>query len=106
MSDTAGGYATDRAHKHAHAAARSPTPLRGRESTALPLADGWFAADNMFADLDARRLPAPRPTPMGVGDEATARLHWEYPPVVVGGLGRHVRNLAVALAELATTSSC
>ncbi|HNP58050.1 MAG TPA: glycosyltransferase family 4 protein [Gordonia sp. (in: high G+C Gram-positive bacteria)] len=27
-------------------------------------------------------------------------VSWEYPPVVVGGLGRHVHNLAVALAEL------
>lgn len=26
-------------------------------------------------------------------------VSWEYPPVVVGGLGRHVHHLAVALAE-------
>jgi glycogen synthase len=26
-------------------------------------------------------------------------VSWEYPPVVVGGLGRHVHNLATALAE-------
>ena len=58
--DTAGGYATDRAHKHAHAAREiADAAARGRESTALSLADGWFAADNMFADLDARRLPGP-----------------------------------------------
>lgn len=29
-------------------------------------------------------------------------LSWEYPPVVHGGLGRHVEALAVALAELGT----
>ena len=26
-------------------------------------------------------------------------VSWEYPPVVVGGLGRHVHHLATALAE-------
>jgi glycogen synthase len=26
-------------------------------------------------------------------------VSWEYPPVVIGGLGRHVHNLATALAE-------
>jgi UDP-N-acetylmuramoylalanine-D-glutamate ligase len=26
-------------------------------------------------------------------------LSWEYPPVVIGGLGRHVHHLATALAE-------
>ena len=26
-------------------------------------------------------------------------VSWEYPPVVVGGLGRHVHHLAEALAE-------
>jgi glycogen synthase len=25
-------------------------------------------------------------------------VSWEYPPVVVGGLGRHVYNLATGLA--------
>nr|WP_212763139.1 glycoside hydrolase family 57 protein [Gordonia araii] len=56
--DTAGGYATDRAHKHAHATREiADAAARGRESTARSLADGWFAADNLFADLDARRLP-------------------------------------------------
>lgn len=58
--DTAGGYATDRAHKHAHAAREiADAAARGREASARSLADGWFAADNMFADLDARRLPGP-----------------------------------------------
>ena len=31
-------------------------------------------------------------------------LSWEYPPVVVGGLGRHVHALATALAPPATRS--
>ncbi len=26
-------------------------------------------------------------------------VSWEYPPVVIGGLGRHVHHLATALAE-------
>src|SRR5690348_9522496 len=33
------------------------------------------------------------PSPMKV-----LMVSWEYPPVVVGGLGRHVYNLATALA--------
>ncbi|GED98360.1 1,4-alpha-glucan branching protein domain-containing protein [Gordonia crocea] len=56
--DTAAGYATDRAHKHAHATREiADAAARGRESAARSLAAGWFAADNLFADLDARRLP-------------------------------------------------
>ena len=27
-------------------------------------------------------------------------VSWEYPPVVIGGLGRHVHHLAVELAAL------
>ncbi|MFT3900553.1 MAG: glycoside hydrolase family 57 protein [Gordonia sp. (in: high G+C Gram-positive bacteria)] len=66
--DTAGGYATDRAHKHAHATREiADAAARGRESSAGALADGWFAADNLFADLDARRLPGPEAYTKGAG---------------------------------------
>ena len=64
--DTAGGYATDRAHKHAHATREiADAAARGREPSARALADGWFAPDNLFADLDARRLPGPGAYPKG-----------------------------------------
>ena len=31
-------------------------------------------------------------------------VSWEYPPVVIGGLGRHVHHLATALAGPDTKS--
>ena len=40
-------------------------------------------------------------TPGGFPDEAAVKIlmvSWEYPPVVIGGLGRHVYQLATALA--------
>jgi glycogen(starch) synthase len=44
-----------------------------------------------------------RSTPAGWRDEVRAMkilmVSWEYPPVVIGGLGRHVHHLATALAE-------
>ncbi|NHO81098.1 glycosyltransferase family 4 protein [Micromonospora sp. CMU55-4] len=43
--------------------------------------------------------PAP-PSPAGAGPRTRRilMLSWEYPPVLVGGLGRHVHALSVALA--------
>ncbi|MET7668220.1 glycogen/starch synthase, partial [Micromonospora luteifusca] len=44
----------------------------------------------------------PVPTTSGPGVPPQTRrilmLSWEYPPVLVGGLGRHVHALSVALA--------
>ncbi|HEV7707357.1 MAG TPA: glycogen/starch synthase, partial [Asanoa sp.] len=34
----------------------------------------------------------------GPGIRRVLMLSWEYPPVVVGGLGRHVHSLATSLA--------
>jgi glycogen(starch) synthase len=33
-------------------------------------------------------------------------LSWEYPPVIEGGLARHVRKLAEALVRQGVTSMC
>ncbi|GAA1480942.1 glycoside hydrolase family 57 protein [Gordonia sinesedis] len=55
--DTAAQFAVDRAHVHAHATREiADAALRGRNENAARLADGWARADNLFADLDARRL--------------------------------------------------
>ncbi|MEV4630608.1 glycogen/starch synthase, partial [Micromonospora sp. NPDC049523] len=51
-------------------------------------------------------MPTSRPhvgLPTGSGGPVEGRqrilmLSWEYPPVLVGGLGRHVHALSVALA--------
>ena len=32
-------------------------------------------------------------------------LSWEYPPLIEGGLARHVRKLSEALVELGTSRS-
>ena len=48
------------------------------------------------------RLPASRSDPRDARITRIMRvlmLSWEYPPVVVGGLGRHVHALATRLAE-------
>ncbi|WP_442932469.1 glycosyltransferase family 4 protein [Micromonospora sp. NBC_01699] len=57
-------------------------------------------------DLPCRPNPTSRPQhglPTATGGPVEARqrilmLSWEYPPVLVGGLGRHVHALSVALA--------
>lgn len=56
--DTAAAYATDRAHKHAHATREiCAATAAGRTDKAATLADNWHRADNLFAGIDARRLP-------------------------------------------------
>ncbi|MDL9944078.1 glycoside hydrolase family 57 protein [Gordonia sp. ABSL11-1] len=56
--DTAAQYAVDRAHKHAHATREiCDAALSGRDEQAARLAANWSRADNLFAGLDARRLP-------------------------------------------------
>ncbi|MCW3840643.1 glycosyltransferase family 4 protein [Micromonospora yasonensis] len=45
----------------------------------------------MFADADVIDIPPAR-------HQRVLVLSWEYPPVLVGGLGRHVHALSVALA--------
>src|SRR2546430_16599982 len=53
----------------------------------------------------AKRRPAPGPRPRP-SPGAVARvtrlliLSWEYPPLIEGGLARHVRKLAEALVDL------
>ncbi|MGW0036578.1 1,4-alpha-glucan branching protein domain-containing protein [Gordonia sp. NPDC003376] len=55
--DTAAAYAVNRAHTHAHATREiADAALRGQDDEARRLAGNWSAADNLFADLDARRV--------------------------------------------------
>ncbi|MBE7193163.1 MAG: DUF1957 domain-containing protein, partial [Gordonia polyisoprenivorans] len=55
--DTAADYAIGRAHTHAHATREIvDAALRGRAVAAERLRRNWSRADNLFADLDARRL--------------------------------------------------
>lgn len=57
--DTAAEYAVRRAHTHAHATRElADAALRGHGDEAIRLCGNWFRADNLFADLDARRLSA------------------------------------------------
>ncbi|MEP9416704.1 glycoside hydrolase family 57 protein [Gordonia sp. VNQ95] len=56
--DTAAHYAVTRAHTHAHATREIvDAALSGRDREAQRLSHNWFRADNLFADLDARRVP-------------------------------------------------
>ena len=92
--DSAAGYARDRAHLHAHATREIADAVSaGHRDRARRIAEGWRGADYLFPRLDARRLPG--------DDRAHMKIlivSWEYPPVVVGGLGRHVHHLATELA--------
>ena len=120
--DSAADYARYRAHLHAHATREIAGALAsGRRDAAQRLADGWNRADGLFGALDARRLPTMTRSPSReraclYGDTPPRRhsahardgrrppvkilmVSWEYPPVVIGGLGRHVHHLATALAE-------
>ena len=55
--DTAAGYAQDRAYKHAHATREiCAASDAGRDDEAARLAAGWRHADDVFGQLDARRL--------------------------------------------------
>ncbi|MFV2020246.1 glycogen/starch synthase, partial [Micromonospora sp. LOL_023] len=47
---------------------------------------------SMSPTADVIDIRAPR-------SQRVLMLSWEYPPVVVGGLGRHVHALSVALAN-------
>ncbi|WBB99431.1 glycosyltransferase family 4 protein [Solwaraspora sp. WMMA2080] len=73
----------------------------------MPLRVGdQFANALVTQDGLCRPVPTSRPHPPlpAGGDAADGRrrilmLSWEYPPVLVGGLGRHVHALSVALAN-------
>ncbi|NUS44569.1 MAG: glycoside hydrolase family 57 protein [Mycobacteriaceae bacterium] len=57
--DSAAGYARDRAHLHAHAVRELAEAVSsGHWERARALAAGWHAADGLFPQLDARRMPA------------------------------------------------
>ncbi|MFK3985160.1 glycogen/starch synthase, partial [Micromonospora sp. NPDC050397] len=65
-----------------------------------------LANGSASSDLTCRPIPTSRaqlggPTAAGGPAESRQRilmLSWEYPPVLVGGLGRHVHALSIALA--------
>ncbi|MDG4819842.1 glycosyltransferase family 4 protein [Micromonospora sp. WMMD956] len=74
------------------------TTLRAGEQTAT-------ATDRLCRPSTTSRSQTPQPAlpqPHGCGVPPQTRrilmLSWEYPPVLVGGLGRHVHALSVALA--------
>ena len=95
------GYARDRAHMHAHATREIAAAVaaghmdRRRDRLARRMEP---APTGLFPWLDARRRPA-RTTAPDIEEAAREILivSWEYPPVVVGGLGRHVHHLATEL---------
>ncbi|TDB90662.1 glycosyltransferase family 1 protein, partial [Micromonospora fluostatini] len=70
------------------------TTLRVGEHLAPP-------TDRTCRPTPTSRHQVPQP-PAGSGGSGRRRrilmLSWEYPPVLVGGLGRHVHALSVALA--------
>src|SRR5262245_18674882 len=89
---------------------RSAWPRHGTAPTvcSAPSTQGGYHGDHLAFPGDRPCLHATRrrllafwgppllargPTPMKI-----LMVSWEYPPVVVGGLGRHVYNLATALA--------
>ena len=88
--DTAADYARYRAHLHAHATREIAGALAsGRREQAERLAGG----------LEPRRRPVRRTRRQKAPPHVKILMvSWEYPPVVVGGLGRHVYQLATALA--------
>ena len=124
--DSAADYARYRAHLHAHAT-REITGAMASGRTTMPSASP--TAGTAPTDCSGRStqgachddlLSAWAHTP--VGDDRVCTRHaaffgilgrsrrteramkvlmvsWEYPPVVIGGLGRHVHHLATALAD-------
>ncbi|MDO3704860.1 glycosyltransferase family 4 protein [Micromonospora sp. C28SCA-DRY-2] len=58
------------------------------------------ASDRTCRPTPTSRPAIPQPTTGGVAPPSRRilMLSWEYPPVLVGGLGRHVHALSVALA--------
>ncbi|MER7442674.1 glycogen/starch synthase, partial [Micromonospora avicenniae] len=48
--------------------------------------------------LTRTQIPQPAGAAAGSAPQRILMLSWEYPPVLVGGLGRHVHALSVALA--------
>ena len=87
--DSAADYARYRAHLHAHATREIADALASgrREHAAAPR-----------RRLEPRRRPVRRARRKAAAAMKVLMVSWEYPPVVVGGLGRHVHQLATALA--------
>ncbi|GAB2646746.1 glycoside hydrolase family 57 protein [Gordonia jinhuaensis] len=86
--DAAAGYARDRAFLHAHATREICAAAdAGREERANALAAGWARADNLFAHLDARRLP-----PAGFDDLHTPGADGPHAPGF-DGTGSSARNM-------------
>ncbi|BDH58481.1 hypothetical protein MTP03_34200 [Tsukamurella sp. PLM1] len=94
--DTAAGYARDRAYKHAHALREiAEAAERGDEGRAVALARAWKRADDPFPGS----THGASPRRWEATDMRVLLVSWEYPPVVVGGLGRHVHHLALQLRD-------
>ena len=75
---------------------RVRAPRRGLDAALAALADSAAAAGPALRNLAPRPRPARRsPTPCPM---RALILSWEYPPLIEGGLARHVRKLAENLA--------
>src|SRR6201986_1497208 len=70
--------------------AAESTPSGWRQAGTAPTA---CSVRSTLGDFRDERLREEQRAPMKV-----LMVSWEYPPVVVGGLGRHVYQLATALA--------
>ncbi|MEU8301684.1 glycogen/starch synthase, partial [Micromonospora sp. NPDC048909] len=68
--------------------------------TTLRLGDQLATAPDRACRPTLTRTQIPTSGPAGVAPPSRRilMLSWEYPPVLVGGLGRHVHALSVALA--------
>src|SRR5699024_7598842 len=70
-------------------------PAGGRLAPRRRSVPGAGRAPDAGSRTGQRRLPRRR---TGVRPVKILMISWEYPPVIVGGLGRHVHHLAVHLA--------
>ena len=87
--DSAADYARYRAHLHAHAT-REIAGSAGVGSSRSGAAPGrWLEPRRRLVRCAGRTEAAAVKILM---------VSWEYPPVVIGGLGRHVHHLSTALA--------
>ena len=95
--------AGERLGVHGHARAGRRLPARAPRGATAPGSDAapWPALTDLRRRAAALRpQPRPRSRP-GRADLALMRaliLSWEYPPLIEGGLARHVRKLAENLA--------
>lgn len=94
-------YARQRAQCHLHNFNRLNRMLTGRHISLEEVAALEAEASGLFPGLRAQNLaPAPLCDITHPATEPAAlMLSWEYPPLVLGGLARHVDDLSQALSQ-------